>query len=235
MSARNFSQKLLLTAFALVLVSGLGASQAFAQTEQGISSSPGPLTPQVAVTTDELWHEFLAGTVGNFAVDCAGGCQASTGTPSVDAGNPPWTFTCNAPDCWLSVTDAFLQDGEQFEIFDFGASVGTTSVGGPTGQQCAPNDTDPEDCFADPDSASGMFNLAAGAHSITIQTIAGTTVGAAYFKIDQHDVVGGEFLPIDTTALLIAGAQTNAVWIMSALAVIGSIAFGALYITSKKN
>ncbi|MCZ6582951.1 MAG: hypothetical protein O6761_07255 [Thaumarchaeota archaeon] len=48
-------------------------------------------------------------------------------------------------------------------------------------------------------------------------------------------VVGGEILPIDTTALLLAGAQTNAVWIMSALAVIGSIAFGALYITSKRN
>ncbi len=48
-------------------------------------------------------------------------------------------------------------------------------------------------------------------------------------------IVGGEFLPIDTTSLLLAGAQTNAVWIMSALAVIGSVAFGALYITSKKN
>ncbi len=47
--------------------------------------------------------------------------------------------------------------------------------------------------------------------------------------------VGGEFLPINTTSLLLAGAQTNAVWIMSALAVIGSVAFGALYITSKKN
>jgi len=47
--------------------------------------------------------------------------------------------------------------------------------------------------------------------------------------------VGGEFLPIDTTALLVAGAQTNAVWIMSALAVFGSIAFGALYLTSRKN
>jgi len=47
--------------------------------------------------------------------------------------------------------------------------------------------------------------------------------------------VGGEFLPIDSTALILAGAQTNAVWIMSALAVIGSVAFGALYITSKKN
>ena len=50
-----------------------------------------------------------------------------------------------------------------------------------------------------------------------------------------QDMVGGELLPIDSTALLLAGAQTNAVWIMSALAVIGSVAFGALYITSKKN
>lgn len=48
-------------------------------------------------------------------------------------------------------------------------------------------------------------------------------------------VVGGELLSIDTTALILAGAQTNAVWLLSALAVIGSVAFGALYITSKKN
>jgi len=48
-------------------------------------------------------------------------------------------------------------------------------------------------------------------------------------------VVGGLSMGIDTTALILAGAQTNAVWIMSALAVIGSVAFGALYITSKKN
>jgi len=51
----------------------------------------------------------------------------------------------------------------------------------------------------------------------------------------ESKVIGGEFLPIDSTALMLAGAQTNAVWILSALAVIGSVAFGALYITSKKN
>ena len=56
------------------------------------------------------------------------------------------------------------------------------------------------------------------------------------FIITGHSpLVGGELLPIDSTALLLAGAQTNAVWIMSALAVIGSVAFGVLYITSKKN
>jgi len=47
--------------------------------------------------------------------------------------------------------------------------------------------------------------------------------------------VGGELFPIDSTALVLAGLQTNAVWILSALAVIGSVAFGALYLTSKKN
>ena len=56
-----------------------------------------------------------------------------------------------------------------------------------------------------------------------------------WFALSADRTVGGEFLPIDTTALLLAGAQTNAIWILSALAVIGSIAFGALYITTKKN
>lgn len=48
-------------------------------------------------------------------------------------------------------------------------------------------------------------------------------------------VVGGELLPIDATALLVAGAQTNAVWMLSALAVIGSLAFGALYLKTKRD
>jgi len=47
--------------------------------------------------------------------------------------------------------------------------------------------------------------------------------------------VGGEYLDINSAALLLAGAQTNAVWIMSALAAIGSVAFGALYIKSRKH
>jgi len=62
----------------------------------------------------------------------------------------------------------------------------------------------------------------------------GSSLGGLAFGL-ACPPVGGELLPIDSTALLLAGAQTNAVWILSALAVIGSIAFGALYITSKKN
>ena len=48
-------------------------------------------------------------------------------------------------------------------------------------------------------------------------------------------VVGGESLPIDSSALLLAGVQTNSVWILSALAVIGSVAFGTLYIKTKRD
>jgi len=86
--------------------------------------------------------------------------------------------------------------------------------------------------------------VSAGSHEIKIQMTrdAGADPILTPFQyIDNVQVlvddvvVGGEFLPIDHTALLLAGAQTNAVWIMSALAVIGSVAFGALYLTSRKN
>ena len=56
-----------------------------------------------------------------------------------------------------------------------------------------------------------------------------------WFQLTSGDVVGGESLSIDTTALLLAGAQANSVWILSALAAIGGIAFGALYITTRRN
>jgi hypothetical protein len=53
-------------------------------------------------------------------------------------------------------------------------------------------------------------------------------------QVDEPPV-GGELLPIDATALLVAGAQANSVWILSALVVIGSVAFGTLYLTTKRN
>jgi len=46
--------------------------------------------------------------------------------------------------------------------------------------------------------------------------------------------VGGEFIPIDATAVLIAGAQTNALGILSVFIVIGAISFGALVISVKR-
>jgi len=47
-------------------------------------------------------------------------------------------------------------------------------------------------------------------------------------------VVGGEILPIDSTALLIAGAQANSYSILAALSFVGAIAFGSIYLVSKR-
>jgi len=48
-------------------------------------------------------------------------------------------------------------------------------------------------------------------------------------------VVGGEFLPIDSTALMLAGLQTSAIWMLPVLAGVAGSAFGVLYIKSRRN
>jgi len=49
-----------------------------------------------------------------------------------------------------------------------------------------------------------------------------------------EEMVGGIILPIDTMALLIAGAQFNAFFILSTLALTGAFAFGVLYYKTKR-
>ena len=56
-----------------------------------------------------------------------------------------------------------------------------------------------------------------------------------FVNTDLAFAVGDTPIQIDITALLLAGLQTSAVWIMSALAIIGSLAFGLVYITARKN
>jgi len=46
--------------------------------------------------------------------------------------------------------------------------------------------------------------------------------------------IGGDFIPIDATAVLIAGAQTNALSILGAFVAIGAVAFGVLAISIKR-
>jgi len=48
-------------------------------------------------------------------------------------------------------------------------------------------------------------------------------------------VVGGEFLPIDSTALLLVGLQTSAIWMLPVLAGVAGSAFAILYIKSRRN
>lgn len=143
----------------------------------------GTATPAVAapiVVGDPLWYEFGFSGPGTFAVACPG-CVPSSAGNSQFASDPPWTFTAPTGGAVLTVTDAFLTT-DQFEIFDFGVSIGMTSVPG-TGD-CF---SDPVPCLANPLASSGIFNLGAGNHSITIQQVAGVS-GAGYFRVDAASV-----------------------------------------------
>ena len=114
------------------------------------------------------WYEFGFTDAGIAATGCdpadAAGpfCIASSGTPTTFLDAPPWTFLAMAGTT-LTVVDAFTV-GDRFEVFDFGAPVGTTSLPIGTGD-CG---DDPVPCLADPSVSHGIFGLAAGPHSISI-------------------------------------------------------------------
>ena len=67
---------------------------------------------------------------------------------------------------------------------------------------------------------------------ITLQT----TSDVSDWDIDILEItmqmVGGEMFPIDTTALLLAGAELNAIWLLPAIAAIG---IGAFIVSRKRN
>ncbi|MFQ5440467.1 MAG: hypothetical protein ACE5DL_03290 [Nitrosopumilaceae archaeon] len=221
------TQILLAGTLALVLVAGL-TSPAFAD-NNGLAAPSDVavyVDPELAasveasadVNPDGTWYEFLFDNVGQDADGCAGGCTPSSGTPVVDAPDAPWTFSCPAGGCWLTVTDAFL-NGDEFEVFDNSVSIlNTTEVA--TGGECAPNETDPVDCLADANSSSGMVELGQGDHSITIQpTESPFGSGAAYFMVETHETpVAGELLSLDSTALVVAGLTSSAAWMIPAIA-----------------
>ncbi len=231
---------ILLSISALVLVAvimGFGSiTPVIAQVDGSSGLSDTPIAGQEKaagpVPIDGTWFEW---SFFNFPIISSFGCPPadpfapfpctpSTGTPTVFADIPPYTFTCPASGCTLTVTDAFNQ-GDEFEVFDGVGSIGTTSVvTHPLIETlCAPNLTDPEDCLLDADSSSGVFPLAAGAHDITfLPTFVQSDAGAAYFKVLAQIVqppVGGTMIPIDTTALLLVGAQTTSAWLIPVIVV----------------
>lgn len=156
--------------------------------DNGIGAAPASdavVTPQGPVLVDGPWYEFALKGVGVPVTGCspadpAGpGCTAGAGSVFADA--PPWTFSGPAT---LKVTDAFL-NGDSFEVFDFGVSIGTTPGVAASGS-CG---SDPAPCFADPASSSRAFSLGGGAHSITMKPTASPfSSGAAYFRVDAADV-----------------------------------------------
>ena len=89
------------------------------------------------------WYEFSFFEVGILAQGCPPAdplgfdCIPSSGTPTVFADPPPWTFTAGS-DVVLTVTDAFLH-GDGFDVFDFGVLIGATTPLSPDDSEgCGP-------------------------------------------------------------------------------------------------
>jgi hypothetical protein len=107
-------------------------------------------------------------------------CIASSGTPTQFAPAPPWTFS-SAAAVLFTVTDAF-EAGDRFQVFDFGVSLGLTSL--PIGSSDCGDD--PVPCLADPSHSSGVFSLVAGNHSITIVPVLSPSGGGSgYFRASE--------------------------------------------------
>src|SRR5437879_4732610 len=77
--------------------------------------------------------EFGFSTAGTPATGCDPAdpsgpfCIPSSGTPTQFLDAPSWTFLAPAGGAILTVVDAFLA-GDRFQIFDFGVSLGLTSI-----------------------------------------------------------------------------------------------------------
>ena len=139
---------------------------------------------QAGPVTFDTFYQFAFTDPGIPATGCdpadpAGPfCIPSSGTPTQFAPAGPWTFSSSVG-VLLTVTDAFSA-GDQFEIFDFGTSLGLTSLPVGTGN-CG---SDPLPCLADPSHSSRVFSLVAGNHSITIVPVLSPSGGGSgYFNV----------------------------------------------------
>ena len=99
--------------------------------------------PAHALSVGSGWESFVFGGVGS----------SFSGT---------YSFTLSSS-ALLKVTDAFLS-GDQFDVTDFGSSIGATSAPGSVGDQIG---ADYDGAYADARWSSGTYLLAAGSHSIS--------------------------------------------------------------------
>ena len=159
-------------------------------------------TASAAPIVADTFLEFAFFDAGTPATGCqpadpAGDfCSPSSGTPTELLPAPPWTFTADAGGATLTVTDVFIS-GDQFEIFDFGASIGLTSAP-VAGVDCG---DDPVVCLGTAGMSNASFALAAGPHSITIiPSVVPEPFGAGYLRVTGATAA----VPEPTTLLLLA-------------------------------
>ena len=205
MNSIKYTHRLLITSIAAVLVFGIN-TMAIAQTANFEDHPATPAGP-VPTTGAPFFPIFPA--------------------PLTAPADAPYTFGCGASSCTLTMADCCIV-GDRYELFDYGISIGLTSVPGPDGS-------------AGPYS-TGTFCLGPGLHSISAVDLhpalpavfypAGSTMTVTQNPADvECTPVAGGYMPIDGTALLLAGISSSAVWLVP---VITGLAGAGLYLTRSK-
>lgn len=181
------------------LVSQLVASVLLASFTAGARADPMPL---------DVWGEFSFGEVGDFAQGCdpadpfGNFCIPSSGTPTEFLGTPAWTFASVGP-ATLTVVDAF-ESGDRFEVFDFGISVGFTSI--PLAGAVVDCGDDPAVCLGTAGMSVGTFVLGDGAHSLLIRFIEGRgSGGSGYLRVSARALPEPGTLVLLALGLLVLG------------------------------
>ncbi len=122
-----------------------------------------PLSPTIALTVGAGWTSFGFAEVGTTA--------------------GPLTFTTTGPSL-LKITDAYCA-GDRFRVYDNGQLLGETSAARLTACTFTGRTNDPAEADAVWAYSHGAFALPAGAHSITIQTLASPFgPGGAFVRVD---------------------------------------------------
>jgi len=82
----------------------------------------------------------------------------------------------------------------------------------------------------------GTLDITTGAYTeINSNPDINSIGGFAFAESCSVPVVGGEFLLIDNTALLVAGLQSSAIWMLPALTGAAGTAFGILFFKVRRN
>lgn len=149
------------------------------------------LDAEAAPINVNTWYHFGFEVGSDFTSGV--GIVAGTNPVSIEAPDPAWTFTL-ATAGTLTVLDLFLST-DRFEIFDLGSSLGWTSA--PTDGASCYNDI--TCALADNRYSRGVFNLAAGDHSITGRLVSGYGGGGAF-------VVEAAAVPVPASLLLLLSA-----------------------------
>jgi hypothetical protein len=143
------------------MIAAAGASASTGANSLGVSAS----SPDPAITIGGGW--YYTQTFGEHVNDEFG----------------PFTYTSKGP-TKVTVTDAF-QCGDEYEVFDSGASLGTTSAVEIEPPGC-PHTTGAEEADASELYSKGSFGLGAGSHSLSVQSIHAPFPGAAglFLRVD---------------------------------------------------